>query len=161
MFNEGPHVALTKARLIARLAEQGCEIVREADAHIVVDGLRVEPVRLSGARRAFELPAGGRAIALRSNVFNPAHTVAESMDSRELGLCVGSLQIEGAAVALDCDERCGLGWHDAEFVDGRFSHRWTTGASRLPPGGRNVIVDLVGDGYYWRGAENDAAALAA
>jgi len=59
--------------------------------NIVVDGLRVEPKRLSKEQLAFALPPGAREIALRSNVLIPAHTVAESSDARELGICVGRL----------------------------------------------------------------------
>jgi hypothetical protein len=63
---DGLAVTATRARLLARLAEAGCGVTQEADAHILVDGLRVEPIRLSATRFAFALPPGGREIALRS-----------------------------------------------------------------------------------------------
>jgi len=157
LVKQGPQVVTTKARLLARLAEQGYGINQEADAHIVVDGLRVEPIRLTDTRLGFVLPACGREIALRSNVFVPAHTVAESSDARELGLCVGRLRIDGSALALDDDETCASGWRAAEIADGRFSHRWTTGAAPLPAGARSVIVDLAGFGRYRRVAEDGVA----
>ncbi len=114
---------------------------------------------MSDTRLAVTLPPGGRSIELRSNVFVPAHTVAESEDVRELGLCIRSLQIDGAEVALD--EDFAAGWHAAEFAEGRFTHRWTTGVTLLPAGARNVIVDLAGEGYYWRRIERRPAARAA
>jgi len=159
LMKQEPPVVRTKARLLARLAEQGDCVNHEADAHIVVDGLRVDPIRLSDARLAFVLPAGGREIALRSNTFLPAHTVAESFDTRELGLCVSRLQIDGEAVAINQVEARASARHDVECVDGRFAHRWTHGATPLPAGAQIVIVDLAGVGYYWRALEDTAAAM--
>lgn len=129
---------------------QGVEISDDADPHIVADGRRREPIRISPTRLAFTLPAGREAITLNSNVFIPAHTRAESDDGRELGLCVARLQIDGENVALDADALTGLGWHEPECDDGRFQRRWTRRAAQLPAGARLVLVDLAGLGYYWR-----------
>jgi hypothetical protein len=159
LATEGPPVARAKARLLARLAEQGYWVNQEADAHILVDALRIEPIRLSEMRLAFVLPAGGREVVLRSNAFVPAHTVAESADPRELGLCVGRLQIDGATFTLDDDETFASGWHEAEFDERRFGHRWTTGDTPLAPGARIIVVDLAGVGHYWRKSEGRAAAM--
>jgi autotransporter passenger strand-loop-strand repeat protein len=154
---EGPAVAAAKARLLANLAAAGHEVDREADAHILVDGLRVEPIRLSETRLAFALPASGREIVLRSRTFVPAHSLARSDDPRSLGLCVGALQIDGSTVALPHDEAGASGWREAEYDGGAFTHRWTTGSTPLPAGARLVIVDLAGFGHYWRGAEDAIA----
>ena len=117
--------------------------------------------RTPETRLAFALPPGGVKITLRSNRCAPAHVVAESSDVRELGLCVGRLRIDGFPVSLDSDETCGAGWHGAELTDGRFSHRWTTGAMPLPACTRIVILDLAGVGYYWRSTDGRAVALSA
>jgi autotransporter-associated beta strand protein len=146
---EGPAVVAAKIRLLARLAERGCAMTPEADARVLVDGLRVEPIRLSPTRLAFALPSGGREIVLTSRTFVPGHAVAGSNDPRELGLCVGALQIDGAGIALDDDGGCGAGWREVEFNKGRFTHRWTTGLTPLPAGARIVVIDLVGVGSYW------------
>jgi hypothetical protein len=159
LMTKGPAVTATKARLLARLAEIGHLIDREADAHILVDGCRVEPTHQSEWRLHFKLPEGGREIALRSKVFVPTHTIAESADARALGLCVGRLQIDGSTVTLADDEACVSGWHQVESADRCFSHRWTNGATPLPSGVRFVIVDLAGIGHYWREPEDRAAAL--
>jgi uncharacterized membrane protein len=161
LVKEGPAVATTKALLLGRLSEQGHLVDRQAGAHIVVDGVRVEPIYLSETRLAFVLPLGGREIVLRSKVFVPAETIAESADSREIGLCVGQLQIDGSTVALADDEPCGSDWHVAEAANGRFSHRWTKGATPLPTGAQIVIVDLAGIGHYWCEPKDRAAALSA
>jgi Hint domain len=159
LVKQSPAVARTKLRLLARLADEGYCVNQEADVHIVVDGLRVEPIRLSETRHAFVLPVGGRKIDLRSNVFVPAHTVAVSSDPRELGLCVRELQIDGSVSALRDDERWRSGWHEAEFAGSHFTHRWTTGSTSLPTGARIAIVDLAGVGYYWRDSKENVGAM--
>jgi microcystin-dependent protein len=150
LVKQGPAVVATKARLLARLRERGWSIDQDTDAHILVDGRRVEPMPLSETRLAFALPPGGREIALGSKTFVPAHTVAGSADPRELGLCVGGLQIDGCGVALEALQSGARGWHGAEYRGERFALRWTTGATPLPAGARIVILDLAGDGHYWR-----------
>ena len=155
---DGPAVTVAKARLRLRLQEQGWRLDEDADPHVVVDGLRIEPIRLSQTRLAFALPPGGREIALRSRVFVPAHTLPESADLRRLGLCVGALEIDGRALALERDEVCASGWQDWEIDAGGFSHRWTNGQTPLPPGARMVVVDLAGSGRYWRRAEGGVEA---
>ncbi len=161
LVREGRQVVATKASLLARLFEQGHSIDHEADAHIIVDGLRVEPARRTERRLTFVLPAGGRDITLRSNVFVPKHMIAESVDDRELGLCVDELQIDGLTVALDDEATCGPGWREAEYGDRRFTHRWTTGATPLARGAREVIVNLAGVGYYWRHSGTCVVAMVA
>jgi hypothetical protein len=150
LVKEGPPVARTKGRLLARLSAQGYRVTQHAEARVLVDGKCVEPMTLSEARMAFLLPPGGREIGLCSNIFVPAHTVAESSDMRSLGLCIRQLQIDGMAIALKDDACCTLGWHEAEWEGGRFLHRWTVGKTPLPAGARIVIVDLAGVGHYRR-----------
>jgi T5SS/PEP-CTERM-associated repeat protein len=149
----GAPVAKAKAQALARLEARGFEIVEDADAHILIDGRRIEPVRLSGRRFGFALPPDGRDIVLKSRVFVPARTAEDSADVRELGLCVGRLQVDGWTIALDRDEIFGPGWREAERRDGRFEHRWTGGAASLPAGARLVIIDLAGFGRYGRDPE--------
>ena len=153
----GPAVVAAKARLLAQLAQRGCVVVHDAQAHVWIDGVKIAPLLLSPRRLAFLLPAGGREIELRSNVFVPAQVSPDNYDDRELGLCVGALHIDGAAMALEDDAACADGWERAEFSAGRFSHRWTRGRALLAPGARLVIVDLAGDGLYWASGRADAA----
>ncbi len=129
---DGPQVAAAKTHLLARLAARGCVLTEQDDAHIVADGRQIEPIRLSSTRLGFVLPESAQSIVLRSNTFAPAHARPESRDKRELGLCVGRLQIDGSLFALDDEKACGSGWHAAEFVDMRFTHRWTSGHTPLP-----------------------------
>jgi hypothetical protein len=150
LIKEGPQIVAVKAGLLARLFNQGYSVDRDADAHILVDGRRIEPIRFSETRLAFLLPPDGREILLCSEVHIPGHVLAESCDGRELGLAVGRMQIDGEAFSLDEDEACGSGWRAAEFDGGRFARRWTQGAATLPAGARCVIIELAGWGEYWR-----------
>ena len=161
LVSEGPQVARTKARLLARLVRArsfgqprgGRPYRRRRTAR------RTDPPLRDAARfRAAARRSGNRA-ALES--VHSRATVAESADARELGLCVGRLQIDGLVLALDDDEPCGTGWRNAEFAGGRFSHRWTTGATPLVSGARIVIVDLAGIGCYLCKSQLSPAALSA
>ena len=143
-------IAPAKARVLARLFEQGHELTREADAYVVADGQRIDPIRLSETRLAFALPAGCEAVVLKSNTFIPAHALAESKDERELGLCVARLQVDGDEVALEDATLSAPGWHGPERKDGRFQRRWTRGEVSLPAGARLALIDLAGLGHYWR-----------
>ena len=161
LVKQGPAVVAAKTRLLARLRERGWSIDQDANVHILVDGQRVEPIPICETRLAFALPAGGGEIALCSKTFVPAHTVAASADPRELGLCIEGLQVDGSWVALEALESGASGWHGAEYDGERFTQRWTTGATPLPAGARIVILDLAGDGYYWRAPQGAVIALSA
>ena len=146
---DGEPVARAKAHLLARLADQGCRLTDEADPHLLADGRRIDATR-SHDRLTFRLPPGARDVQLMSRTFTPAHAIVESRDTRELGLCVGRLEIDGAPVALDA-AALDAGWGRPEYDGDRLTHRWTTGAARLPAGARHVGVELYGTGRYWSG----------
>jgi len=148
LVTEGPVVDAARAALIARTVEAGGERTRDADAHVLADGERIEAVRLSPMRLGFVLPEGRREIALNSRAFVPAEMEVESPDRRRLGVCVARLQIDGEDFALDGGET--PGWREAEFDGQAFARRWTSGSAPLPAGARLVIVDLEGEGVYWR-----------
>ena len=46
LVKQGSEVAKAKTRLLARVFEEGHELTREADAHVLADGRRIEPIRL-------------------------------------------------------------------------------------------------------------------
>jgi Hint domain len=146
---EGAPVIRAKARLIARLIEQGYRIDHEADAHVLADGRRVEPTHVSETRLAFVLPRA-RNLTLCSNVFVPAHIRAECADFRELGLCIGRLQIDHDVIALESDQLPATEWSELERANEGLSFRWTTGAVSIRAGARVIVVDLANQGSYWR-----------
>ena len=152
MAFDGPAVVAARARLLARLGE--AVVTQDAEAHVWLDGRRIAPVEASPTRLVFALPPGGRRIELRSRVFIPAHTRADSSDTRALGLCVRALRIDGEAISLAGEALAG--WERPEYEAGAFQRRWTTGATPLPAGAREVIVDLGGLGHYWAEPEVEA-----
>ncbi|MBB4196769.1 hypothetical protein CCR94_20820 [Rhodoblastus sphagnicola] len=159
LLKHGPQVAAAKARLIARLKQQGFALTPDTQAHILADGRKIEPVWLSPSRMFFVVPEGAKDIALMSKTFTPAHATPDSYDTRELGLCVERLQIDGADVALERDDALGAGWREAECDDGAFARRWTDGRARLPASGRLFMIDLGGEGRYWREPTDNVVAL--
>jgi hypothetical protein len=159
LVEAGAPVAAAKARLLARLQAQGFTLVSEAEPHVVADGLRIEPIRLAETRLAFAIPPDAKEIALRSRTFVPAQTLADSNDTRELGLCISWLQIDGEEVALDGDALGAEGWRAPEIANGKFLHRWTAGVTPMPAGARLIILDLAGDGLYWRDPRDNVVAL--
>ena len=84
----------------------------------------------------------------------------ENFDTRELGLCVARLSVDGVDLPLERGDLFEDGWREAEWDDGRAARRWTAGAARLRPGARTVLVDLESFGlYYWRRCAEDHFAL--
>jgi hypothetical protein len=145
--------------LIARAQALGYAMTEDPDAHVMVDGRRVEAARLSPSRMAFLLPAAGATIELRCRSFVPAHVNPASGDQRSLGICVSRLQLDGADVPLDDETVFALGWHGVERnPDGR-QWRWSLDRMPLPMGTRLIVIDLDGPGFYWTQSASDVIAL--
>ena len=149
IVKNGPLIAETKARLIARLLAQGYVIDHEADVFVRADEQRVEPMRLGERRFGFVLPPNSKSITLCSNTFTASHTQAASTDTRKLGLCVKRLQIDGEELAL-AGEAFGEGWYACEQNGDPPARRWTNGAARLPSRSQVVVIDIADVGYYLR-----------
>lgn len=141
----GPQIARAKAALLEQLEARGQTITSESDLHLRADGERVEPMKLGGNRLAFALPPDRRDIRIMSRTFVPAHTLAQSSDPRTLGVCVKRLQIDGEDVALDDESYFRDGWHELEP-----GQRWTQGSAPLLANTRLVVIDLAGQGFYWK-----------
>jgi hypothetical protein len=146
---EGHEITQSRRLLLERAAALGHVITSQDDLHIIADQKRIEPVRVSDTRRFFALPEGCQNIRLRSRQFVPAHVNPDSGDWRELGICVGRLQIDGQDIALDQDEAFTSGWHQVEKLSGNFRQRWTHGVTKLPAGCRLIVIDTAGRGHYW------------
>jgi len=144
---EGAPVEKARLKLRERALALGFTLTDDPDAHVVLDGKRIDPVRLSAERVAFMLPAGGANIELCSRTFTPAHITPGSTDYRSLGLDVFRVQID-TEVGLNDETRLSEGWHGLEQG---FKHRWTRGRLPLPSGTRLVVIDLHPQGkVYWR-----------
>jgi hypothetical protein len=119
-----------RAALLARAAMLGHTLDREPDPHLIVDGAIVRP-EVTGARiYRYPIPSGAVELWLGSSSAVPGETVAESCDTRRLGVAVESIALRGENMSIEArhghaDLRDGFHADDA-------THRWTNGLARLP-----------------------------
>jgi len=158
--DRGAIVERAKAMLRQQAESLGYRLTTSADAHLIADGKRVEPMWLNDTRLAFVLPAGVEDVKLCSRTFVPAHTCADTDDRRTLGLCLSRLQINGTEIALDDEKVLGHGWHNPEGGPCA-AWRWSNGVSSLPIRARLIVIDLAGPGHYWAVLHDDDAKVAA
>jgi type VI protein secretion system component Hcp len=159
LVTDGPLLERAKGTLLARAGALGYRITAESDVHLVADGRRIDPLRLSDERLAFLLPQGAESIEMRCNGFIAAHVDAASGDPRLLGVCVGRLQIDGTEIALDDDDALRAGWHSLERFPNGHVQRWSHERTPLPAGIRLVVVDIAGRSYCWEKPESSVVAL--
>jgi hypothetical protein len=145
---DGPKVTHAREHLLKRIAESGYCVIEDADAHLQVDGRRIDSIKLTNRRLAFTMPENASSIELCSRTFVPADIDANSRDVRALGLCVSRLQLDGSEVALDDGAFFGSEWHELESYSPGWRQRWTKGRTALPSGTRLVVIDLSNRGYY-------------
>ena len=156
---EGAAVQKARGDLRDRAVALGYELTEDPDVHAVLDGKRVDPVRLGAERVAFLLPQGGSHIELRSRTFVPAHITPDNTDTRSLGLDVLRMQIDGEVVALDDEAQFSSGWNGLECYENGRQHRWSRDRMPLPAGARLVVIDMHHQNpVYWR--ESAVAAVA-
>jgi Hint domain-containing protein len=75
-----------RAALMARAAALGHDLDPDPDLHLIIDGEIIRPHRLTELAYGFNVPAGCRALWLASRSAVPAEIVAESRDTRRLGV---------------------------------------------------------------------------
>jgi hypothetical protein len=147
-----------RAQVLERAKALGYAITHETDLHVMADGERIDPVALGGDRWAFSIPATRghiqrRCIELCSRSFVPVGVDPSSYDERELGVCIGRLQINGDEVPLEENDRYAQGWHVLEVYPDGHCHRWSSGRAELPAEARVVIIDIVGRSFCWQSPE--------
>jgi Hint domain len=158
---DGEPLVAAKQGLLETARTLGFVITGEADLHVLADGMRIDSISLDKRRYAFTLPAGCTEIQLCARTFIPAYTRAGSRDLRELGVCVGRLQLNGDDVSLDDETFFATGWHRLEQDASGGQWRWSHGRAPLPAGTRLVVVDINGEGYYWSNSHADSMQEAA
>jgi serralysin len=140
---DGPELAAIRAGLLARAGTFGHASTTDPDLHLLVDGQRADPT-WDGDTARFEVPGHARDVRLVSRATVPAHTRADSDDTRVLGVMVTRMAIDGVAIPLD-DALLDAGWHDVEP-----GCRWTAGSATVPCSGRAVLeLDVAQLGAYW------------
>jgi hypothetical protein len=137
---EGERLEQVRGALLARAVALGC-LTEDPDVHAVVDGQRIDALRLSARRLALLLPPGGSSIELRSRSFVPAQVEPQCEDRRTLGIRVFRMQVDGEEVGLDHPEAWAAGSHPLERgADGQ-PWRWTRDRLPMPAGTRLVVID--------------------
>jgi hypothetical protein len=162
VVKEGPVIERAKAALLARAEVLGYALTEDPDLHVLADGQRIAPVRLSDKRVAFMLPAAHASIALRCRRFTPAQMNPSNDDVRVLGICVQRLQLDGAEVALEDEAAFAQGWHALERSGSPQGQpwRWSQDRMPLPVGTRLLVIDLCHQGsHYWTRPASTVVAL--
>jgi hypothetical protein len=162
LVKEGPVIERAKAALLARAGVLGYERTEDPDLHLLADGQRIDPVRLSEKRVAFMLPAAHASIELRCRRFTPAQMNPSNDDVRSLGICVERLQVDGAEVALEDEAAFAQGWYAIEHSSSRQGQpwRWSQNRMPLPAGTRLLVIDLCHQGaHYWSKPASRVVAL--
>jgi collagen type I/II/III/V/XI/XXIV/XXVII alpha len=130
----GPVLAAVRQRLLLQAERLGHTLMRDADAHLLVDGEIVRPQMVYGALHRFALTRptfDELRIVSRAGV--PAELSADSADRRRLGMRIAGLAAfrpwQWRQIAL-ADLPDGDGLYGLETADGGNS-RWTDGNARL------------------------------
>ena len=143
LVEAGPEVASVRARLLARAGALGHRRGPDPGLSVLAEG-RVLPAG-GGRWREVAVPVGARAIAIASRRWVPAE-MEGSEDARPLGVAVGRVLLDGAAVAPG-DARFGAGWHAPEG-----DWRWSDGMGWLHlRGARHLRFEIAASGLYWLG----------
>jgi len=153
---EGSAVEQAKRALLARAQALGHVTTEESDVHVVVDGKRIEPLRVNPTRMEFLLPAGSH-IELRTRSFVPAHMNPASDDQRSLGLCINHWQVNSDVMALQDQTHFDAGWHGLESAPDGQQWRWSKERIPLPAQTRLLVIGICGRGCYWAESANAAA----
>ena len=159
LASDGPAVQRARAALLARAKALGYVMTEDPDVHIMADGKRIEPVRLSEKRLAFMLPGAASSIELRCRSFIPAQINPGSGDYRSLGIRVDRLEINGTEVALKDEAAFARGWYGLEQPAARPPMRWSRDPTPLPAGTQLVVIDICGRGHYWNKPSSVVIAL--
>jgi T5SS/PEP-CTERM-associated repeat protein len=136
----GAPVQAARAALLARLPALG--FARVPGGGVEIHAAEATHRGRAGETLSLRLPAGLRALSLRSPCFVPAGLGPEHEDCRSLGARIDALALDGAPLALDDAALC-QGFHPIER-QGAHGWRWTDGAAvlRLPDRGAPMTLRL-------------------
>ena len=155
LVHDGEELTALRDVLMRQAAARGHRIANDPEVHLFVDGLPVVP-RIWGRWLVFALPGAGRTVRLVSRAAPPAWTDPASADHRTLGVAVGRLMLNGAAIALD-GPGLGAGWHAHEADGDGNEWRWTDGdAELLLPEGGLLAVEVALSARRWVSVDANA-----
>lgn len=139
-----PALHAIRQELLDRADALGYRWSADSDLHIVADRVRIEPVSRRNGQVRFAVPPGAARVELRSQTWIPFQATGAQEDYRELGIAVRQLLVDGKD-ALPRTETA-VGWHAFER-DGASGQRWTSGATPLPAGCRDVQIGFTAGRY--------------
>ncbi|BBU63601.1 hypothetical protein MSC49_35360 [Methylosinus sp. C49] len=128
----------------------------DADVHLDVDGVRIEPSFHAQGVWRFEVPAGARRLRLKSRTGRPSALGAREFDERRLGIAVARMTIEtrDADITLRLDgPGMGEGFWQPERQGDVVLRRWTCGDALIPAdriAGEKEPVTLIVEGSVLR-----------
>jgi len=104
--------------------------------------------RHDGRTWNIRLPVSARSVRLVSRAWVPSHMLPERIDTRDLGVAISGLRVDGRSLSLDDSILC-FGWHEPEP-----KWRWTNGDAGLAlTGARTLAFDVAMTGTYWESAD--------
>jgi hypothetical protein len=109
-------------------------LTSDPDLRIVTgSGAVIRPLRNTGGRYLFMVPAGESDLRLASRTARPSDTIGPFIDDRrDLGVLAGEIAVydgrKKKTVDAHLNERSMSGWFDQEHT----AHRWTNGHAKLP-----------------------------
>ena len=134
VLTSGECVERAWQRLFERAGETiAGETTADPDLHLVVDGVRLDPITLGDGVYAFALAAPPkRDFALRSRSAVPSHIGQSRSDHRRLGVALRQIVLHApgmmTALGHDAPLLAAAGCHKPEA-----GHAWTDGELALPP----------------------------
>jgi hypothetical protein len=132
LVTSGPVVDAIWRRLLDRANAYRMVLTRDADVHLVADGVRVDAVACERDRYVFRLPAAPRTIRIRSRSAVP-QDLGVARDPRPLGVAVRQIMLGGPHAPMRAaradDARLRDGFHAYEPECGI---RWTNGDAAIP-----------------------------
>jgi serralysin len=136
LVTEGPRLRAAREVLLGRAEAQGCVLTDEPGLRLVCAGREIAPLGIAPGRLVFALPAGVRAVHLRSRSAVPCETGLHRSDRRRLGVAVSRITLlaDGVRNEIPIDHpSLSQGWHALERA-ASVLWRWTDGEAALPLG---------------------------
>lgn len=139
---EGEAAAPYHARLLARAREAGWDETDEPGLAVEFEGKPIAPRHHAGPALSVDLPETVQTIVLASRAVVPGELDRNAADTRQLGVAVAELRLDGTPIPLD-SPLLGTGWYPPER-DGNGTWRWTDGAAALtlPPRSGAARLDI-------------------
>jgi hypothetical protein len=136
LVTEGPRLRAAREVLLGFAEAQGCVLTDEPGLRLVCAGREIAPLGIAPGRLVFALPAGVRAVHLRSRSAVPCETGLHRSDRRRLGVAVSRITLlaDGVRNEIPIDHpSLSQGWHALERA-ASVLWRWTDGEAALPLG---------------------------